>query len=122
MIQVRHGIFETNSSSTHAIVVYTEQKYNLLMNDEAFIYDGDEVVTLDEAKKMAKYEKYSTFGNGKTPEEIDAMSVEEFIEWMYDVDLELTTYESAQEEWWYPFHKTITTESGEVIHVFGSYA
>lgn len=122
MIQVRHGIFETNSSSTHAIVVCTEQKYNLLMNDEAFIYDGDEVVTLDEAKKMAKYEKYSTFGNGKTPEEIDAMSVQEFIEWMYDVDLDLATYESAQEEWWYPFHKTITTESGEVIHVFGSYA
>ena len=122
MIQVRHGIFETNSSSSHAIVVCTDQKYKLLKAGEAFIYDGDEVVTFDEAKKMAKTEKYSTFGNAKTSEEIDAMSIEEFIEWMYDVDLELTTYDSAQEEWWYPFHKTITTESGEVIHAFGSYA
>ena len=122
MIQVRHGIFETNSSSSHAIVVCTEQKYELLKAGEAFIYDGDEVVTFDEAKEMAKTKKYSTFGNGKTPEEIDAMSIEEFIEWMYDVDLELTTYGSAKEEWWYPFHKTAITESGEVIHVFGSYA
>lgn len=122
MIQIRNGVFETNSSSSHAIIVCTDQKYKLLKSGEAFIYEEDIVVTFDEAKEIAKTEKCGTFANAKTSEEIDAMSVEEFVEWMYDVNLDLVTYSFAQEEWWYPFHKTITTESGEVIHAFGSYA
>ena len=122
MIQIRNGVFETNSSSSHAIIVCTDQKYKLLKSGEAFIYEEDIVVTFDEAKEIAKTEKCGTCANAKTSEEIDAMSVEEFVEWMYDVNLDLVTYGSAQEEWWYPFHKTITTESGEVIHAFGSYA
>lgn len=122
MIQVRNGVFETNSSSSHAIVVCTEQEYNLLKSGEAFIFDGDEVITLSEAKEMAKKDKYETYGDAKTPEEIDAMSVDEFVEWLDDTDLDIVTYDAAQEEWWYPFHKTAITESGMIIHVFGSYS
>lgn len=120
MIQVRCGVFETNSSSSHAIVVCTDEKYRLLEDGKAFIHK-EEVVTFDEAKKMAKSDKCETYGEDRTPEQIDAMTIEEFAEWLYDTDLDLCTFDSFKEEHWYPFHKVITAESGEVFHVFGSY-
>lgn len=61
MIQIRHSIFETNSSSVHCLVVLTSSEYNAWKNGEAFIdyYASGEdrrpkVCTLEELKEKMK--------------------------------------------------------------------
>lgn len=38
---IRNGIFETNSSSTHSLVLCTKEKYDKWQRGELFILDGD---------------------------------------------------------------------------------
>ena len=40
MIQVRYGMFETNSSSTHSIFIVTEEEYENLEKGELLINIG----------------------------------------------------------------------------------
>lgn len=40
MRQIRLGIFETNSSSTHSIVICTDEEFEKWKNGE-LVYDGD---------------------------------------------------------------------------------
>ena len=46
MIKVRKGTFETNSSSTHSLVMCSESEYDLLEKKEAFL--ADDTVILKE--------------------------------------------------------------------------
>lgn len=61
MLQIRHSIFETNSSSVHCLVVLTASEYNAWKNGEAFIdyYASGEdrrpkVCTFEELKEKMK--------------------------------------------------------------------
>ena len=40
MVTVRHGVFETNSSSTHSITMCLETIYDKWQNDELYFYDS----------------------------------------------------------------------------------
>ena len=44
MIQVRNNLFETNSSSTHSLVMCSGDEYDLLEKNEAFLVSESEVV------------------------------------------------------------------------------
>lgn len=64
MIQIRHSIFETNSSRVPCLVVLTSSEYNAWKNGEAFIdyyASGEEcrpkVCTLEELKEKMKAEE-----------------------------------------------------------------
>ena len=52
--QIRRGVFETNSSSTHGIsitnhvVILTDKEYKDYQNDKLFITRCGEIMTLDE--------------------------------------------------------------------------
>ena len=37
MIQIRHNLFETNSSSTHSLVIATKEDWNKFKNGEMFL-------------------------------------------------------------------------------------
>lgn len=43
MIKIRQGTFETNSSSTHSIVICNQEEYDKLQNNELFVkyYSGE---------------------------------------------------------------------------------
>ena len=56
MRQIRRNVFETNSSSTHSLVICTEEQYEKLGRDYFIDIDCDEVVTKEEA--IARYRKY----------------------------------------------------------------
>ena len=64
MIQVREGMFETNSSSTSCLIVLKKSDYNKWLNDEAYVnpYDNKSdglniVVSKEEAMENFEEEK-----------------------------------------------------------------
>ena len=53
MLQIRKGVFETNSSSTHALILCTQEEYDKLVTHELFWdVEGDRLVDFAEAKQV----------------------------------------------------------------------
>ena len=91
MIQIRHGVFETNSSSTHSICIFTQEEYDKWMRCE-MIYDqyAEKIVPIDEDVNNNRY-RYKTYN-------------------AYCNDYTLEGYEEK-----------FTTPSGDKMVVFGEY-
>ena len=51
MKTIRANTFETNSSSTHSMIILTEEEYDKLESGELYLND-DEVITKEEAKNI----------------------------------------------------------------------
>lgn len=64
MIQIRQGVFETNSSSTHALAICTQEEWDKLQSGEYVIDEWDITKMLDandEAVKNDEYARYVTY-------------------------------------------------------------
>lgn len=77
MKQIRYNTFETNSSSTHSLVISTDSEFKLLKTNELYIYEDDELVDLKQAReKITKW--YSNhldeFDRCVKENDIDALS------------------------------------------------
>lgn len=97
MIQVRQGIFETNSSSTHSLTMCTNSDFEKWKNGE-LIYDyyNDKLVPVTDEIRALKEDgddEYVTYEN--------------FKDWSY-MDLE-------------SFEQRYTTPGGEEVVAFGYY-
>lgn len=91
MIQVRNGVFETNSSSTHSITMCTKEEFQRWKNGKLLYARYDEkFVSPEDANKYDSYE---------------LQTYEEF-------------YDDWSLEKFYAEHKTA---SGEIIVAFGEY-
>lgn len=93
MIQIRCGVFETNSSSTHSLIICTDEEYKKWQNNELILdryYDTLEPMPSDDELEddSWRYVKYDEYDD--------------------KIDME-------------GFDSTYTTPSGDVIHVFGWY-
>lgn len=129
--QVRQGVFETNSSSTHSLTICTEDEYNkwkkgeLLFDywDEEFVNSADTSLTDDEKesvkedynKRKQKYWKDWEDLSEKEKEELYAEELKEkyseamtYDEWLDDSCLETYVH-------------NYTTPNGEKIVAFGRY-
>ena len=93
MKQIRLGTFETNSSSTHSLIICTDAEYKSWLNGEA-VLDRD-------------YEKIVPMPSDDELEEDDWRYVKHD-EYYDKIDME-------------GFDETYTTPHGDVIHVFGWY-
>lgn len=101
MRQVRRGVFETNSSSTHSITVCSKEDFERFQNGE-LMYDAyrSELVPVDKEiwrESPSNFFSYEEFFN---PWNDDAR------DWRWSLE----TYE-----------KSIVTPAGEDIVVFGEY-
>ena len=82
MIQIREGVFETNSSSTHAISVCCAKDYDDLITGKAMINVNLDILPRDEAEKFndelrAKYKK-----TGYDEDDIEDIVQEDgYVEW-----------------------------------------
>lgn len=117
--QIRRGVFETNSSSTHSLTMMMKSDYDRWHKDELYLYNGwgwgfdfsqpvhHELYTFDEAVEFAKKNKYY-----KDADEID-----------YDVlrDIGFISWDDEGSEYLESFYKEFTTPSGETIVAFGEY-
>lgn len=111
MIKIRRGVFETNSSSVHAMVICSKENFKKLENGELYIdIWRDKIVTREEViKEVSKY----------VPEEnLRAMDEDEFQRVVSDNGFQ--DYDHWG-EYLSHFEEEYTTEHGDEIVVFGNY-
>ena len=113
--QVRMGVFETNSSMTHALTICTQEEYDKWQNGETLLneyaYDDNKFITMDDetiAELKAEYESsahqyYDTFEKYLSSEGINSYN----------------TYND--EGYFEEFSKSFTTPSGDRMVAFGYY-
>lgn len=94
---IRRGVFETNSSSVHSIVMCSESDYDRWQKGE-LVYDkwGDELVEITDDVKKSREENEKIY-----------LTYEEFNDWDY------LDYET--------FEETYVPKFGEKIIAFGYY-
>lgn len=131
MIQIRRGIFETNSSSVHSLILCSDKEWKKFKEGE-LVADTDEEKLLkfkdiDNHRLQVAIERFENNGNHWNPKvDIDADEYskpserlqEEYIlpysymfgDWDDDFSISFNT-----------FHKKYTSSSGDVIHAFGYY-
>lgn len=112
--QIRRGVFETNSSSVHSLVMCSDDDYNKWKKGELLYSTWDaSFYTLEEALKEALkedgYENTENIDLNMLSEDFKHrfLDYERFNSWDY------MNYET--------FDQTYTTPGGEIVHGFGYY-
>lgn len=109
LIQIRQGVFETNSSSTHSLCITTEEEYNNWEKDLGIYYDcyNQQLLTTEEVKEILIQKKYII------------NSDEDLIEILKDLD-RFYCFEEYKDNYsdYYEVFKKYTTKSGEKIVAF----
>ena len=116
--QIRRGVFETNSSSTHSLTMMMKSDYERWQREELYLYNGsgwawdfnkpvtNRLYTRDEAVEFAKnYKYYRGY-------EID----DEYLR-----ELDFISFDDEGSEYLEGFYEEFTTPSGETIVAFGEY-
>lgn len=111
--QIRAGVFETNSSSTHTLSIMSRKDYerwqkgDLYLSDDK-LYTKEEVINkLQERDKRYKYEP-KDYSDEDVFDDERMYDYETYGEWREDEYLEI-------------YVKDYTTENGDEIVAFGKY-
>lgn len=104
-IQIRQGVFETNSSSTHSLAVISKEHSDALDRGEVYITSGLEILTKEQVEQ--EWEVYQkTNGNHRYQSKdefrkrfLDAFTMDEFEEFCEDRYYE-TLWEASPDNKW----------------------
>ena len=122
MKQIRKGIFETNSSSTHSMTMCSGEEFDAWVNGDTLYADGDfcshKEAVAEMRKELAKYDKIITdedyqkwlnknYDGDETSALIDEGGYRTYSQWCD------TEYDLFEDEY--------TTKSGERVVAFGEY-
>ena len=136
MIKVRYGVFETNSSSTHSLIIATDEQYKQLLDEELFISWNNNFITREEVidsllKSAIKYD-YSNDMLKLLKEEFDIDAPVITKEFLKDLDTDIldalcrefldgiASYDSyMSSEYLENYEETYVSEHGDKIHIFG---
>ena len=135
MKQIRHSVFETNSSSTHSITICTEEQFNKWKSGE-LLFDywnncfAENVQLTDRDKEEARRQYESQ--KGDYWKEWNQLSTEEIESWYNryanvlqknDMD-DMKTYKQYfddYDDYLERYTKYYTSPSGDKIVIFGKY-
>ena len=126
MRQIRHGVFETNSSSTHSLTMCMKSDYDAWKNDEVYLNDGwwrnnssehvkKKFVTREEAIDIIIHNKYHSYSESW----INSMDSDDFEEFLREQ--EFYTRENYSGDYYERFSSSFTTPNGEEVVAFGYY-
>lgn len=125
MIQIRQGVFETNSSSTHSITIAPESDFNRWKNGEVYLNCGwwiqDDIPNKDKTF-LTKYEAINlleSYEYYKRNEDLNSFNDEELNETFRDWDI--YTFINYWDDWQESYEEHYTTEHGDDIVAFGQY-
>ena len=137
--QIRQGVFETNSSSTHSISICSKQDFENWQNGkmlfdpwaEEFYSISDIKVTRGEMKSfyentIAKTDMGEFFKKFESLKDTELKKIEDMVrsqklEEIYDTDEQGLTYEQWMDSDLEHYSKHFRTDSGDDIVVFGRY-
>ena len=127
--QIRRGVFETNSSSTHSLTMCLSSDYDRWNEGEVLLFNGsgwcypkdnqpisDHFYTKEEAIAFEKSSKYAPSDDFDWNDDDAVMEMLHDNEWLdadYFWDVFCSEYET--------FENTMTTPSGDEVVVFGYY-
>lgn len=118
MRQIRAGVFETNSSSTHSITICTQDEYNKWRKGD-FVWNrySEELMSVDDMFEKMVGRKYSCVNELKELKETD---YEKFLDEIKEHGY--LTYENyCERDWLEGYMNEYETPGGEHIVVFGEY-
>ena len=136
MLQIRRNCFETNSSSTHSLVLCEDDDYEALLNNEAFLSGSmyyDPVVVrkeylldnLNEEREKSVRDNWKKYckETGLNPESVDDFA-NEIIAGFDKADTDLMFDFYTLDQMWdnselETFDDTYKTKDGKIIHAFG---
>ena len=107
--QVRLGVFETNSSMTHALTMCTDSEYQKWIDGELYWVIWD-----DSFESVTEVDNELDKDNFKS-DYYDSYEEMRRSEGYYTYDDFCDDYD------FYTYHDTYTTPSGETVHAFGFY-
>ena len=130
MLQIRHGVFETNSSSTHSITMCMKSEFNAWEHGEVYLNDGwwisncivdakdKKFITKDEAIELICSLDY--FDNDE--DYLRRLDNEEFEDVLYEYDIySWNTLWHRACDWYEGYTNEFTTENGDEVVAFGYY-
>lgn len=137
MLQIRRNCFETNSSSTHSLVMCDDNIYKALENNEAFLIgymhgDQDVVRKEDLFTYLREHKSYLEKNwrdyckeTGLNPESVDDFANEiiaGFNKANTMLDYEIYTLDQFDDKCeMETYYQTYKTKDGEIIHAFGCF-
>ena len=134
MRQVRRGVFETNSSSTHSLVICTEEEFNKWVSGELMFDTYNEALVevntkiSDEEKEQAKvYYNNSKSKFWKTWEQLSEEEVEAwYTKYMEDLNkVDMYRYQTRSQFLYHSdletFTQHYTSPKGDKFVAFGKY-
>lgn len=116
MIQIRRGVFETNSSSTHSITMCMKSDFDEWKNGHIYYnegYPGKQFVQKDEAFELLRSDKWDPVPE---PEKLYGYELERVMR-----DHEIYTFDSYDHDYLEWYDDSFTTPSGETVVAFGWY-
>jgi len=124
MIQIRPHTFETNSSSTHSLVMCSDDEYKLWLQGKTYlcIWEGYFAQEARDKYNIPEFKENQFY----PVDEIDKLFNETLAEnefgYAYDrYDYFQTADEYFDSEYLESYDETYETKSGEIIHAFGLY-
>ncbi len=127
MLNIRHNVFETNSSSVHSITMCLKDIYDKWVNDEVYFYDStyklpkgrDKFFTWDEMIEFMQDELHVNEEDIKALIEAKENDDSEFTSILHDSDFYTAdSYENYNEDC-ESYVQVFTTPLGERVVAFG---
>lgn len=114
---IRHGVFETNSSSTHSLTLLTDEEY--LANKNAEYVDSNwNAVPTEKVEEEWEKEKEDVWLGMEDEDE----KQEAYEEWLRNNDwYTQEMYDDTFNDGYETYHEQRTLPNGEIIHAVGYY-
>ena len=125
MLQIRHGVFETNSSSTHSITICKKSEYDAWVRGEVYLNDSWWPKSLENENKdkkfLTKEEAMRLIADRDRNEDVYSLDEEELSGVFYDECIYDTEMYDNKCEYYEEYEEKYVTDSGDVIIAFGYY-
>ena len=117
--QIRHGVFETNSSSVHSLTMCSGEEYEKWEKGEV-LYWGERD-KFDTKENIINALKTATwYSGGLMYDDVNWDNEDEVEDVFYDEGIK-TCEKFFENDWFETFEQSYTTPSGEKIVAFGYY-
>lgn len=116
-VQIRRGVFETNSSSTHSLCIVSEDQFERWKNGELYFDKyNNEFKTKEELIDWARY------SDCWYKDKVVGMTDDEVLEFIHENDDDWRTYENYESDYLEYFETHFSTpQFGEKMVAFGEY-
>jgi hypothetical protein len=119
--QIRRGVFETNSSSTHSLTMMMKSDYDRWQNEKLYLYEGGYGWEFSQPVKNSLYTKEEVIKFAKNNRYWHGDVEDEYEEYEILRDMGFISWDDEGSEYLESFYKEFTTPSGETIVAFGEY-